>query len=97
LVTMAREPLGAATRSDPTTRDRKFAPIGLGLAALGRPGYITVGHARDLAGAAGGAAPAAGGPAGLEGAGGARGRGGEWRPCGVGGRDSVVRCRAVVR
>jgi aryl-alcohol dehydrogenase-like predicted oxidoreductase len=26
------------------------SPIGLGLAALGRPGYITIGHAEDLAG-----------------------------------------------
>ena len=26
------------------------AQIGLGLAALGRPGYITVNHARDLGG-----------------------------------------------
>jgi hypothetical protein len=26
------------------------SPIGLGLAALGRPGYITLGHSEDLAG-----------------------------------------------
>jgi aryl-alcohol dehydrogenase-like predicted oxidoreductase len=25
------------------------SPIGLGLAALGRPGYITLGHGSDLA------------------------------------------------
>jgi aryl-alcohol dehydrogenase-like predicted oxidoreductase len=30
---------------------RRVSPIGLGLAALGRPGYINVGHADDLAGA----------------------------------------------
>ncbi|HUG14126.1 MAG TPA: aldo/keto reductase [Thermomicrobiales bacterium] len=29
---------------------RKVSRIGLGLAALGRPGYITLGHARDLPG-----------------------------------------------
>ncbi len=28
----------------------KVSPVGLGLAALGRPGYITVGHAADLGG-----------------------------------------------
>ncbi|HEY4239006.1 MAG TPA: aldo/keto reductase [Kofleriaceae bacterium] len=47
---MAREPHGAAAGADPTAPARK-SRLGLGLAALGRPGYITVGHARDLAGA----------------------------------------------
>ena len=28
----------------------QISPIGLGLAALGRPGYINLGHATDLAG-----------------------------------------------
>src|SRR6266542_2123283 len=28
----------------------RVSPIGLGLAALGRPGYINLGHGRDLAG-----------------------------------------------
>ena len=27
----------------------KVSPIGLGMAALGRPGYINLGHAQDLA------------------------------------------------
>lgn len=31
----------------------RVTPIGLGLAALGRPGYINLGHARDLQGATG--------------------------------------------
>ncbi|HBN75344.1 MAG TPA: aldo/keto reductase, partial [Planctomycetaceae bacterium] len=26
----------------------KVSPVGLGLAALGRPGYINLGHAEDL-------------------------------------------------
>jgi aryl-alcohol dehydrogenase-like predicted oxidoreductase len=39
---MARRPLGQ-------TRQR-VTPLGLGLAALGRPGYITLGHAADLQG-----------------------------------------------
>jgi aryl-alcohol dehydrogenase-like predicted oxidoreductase len=30
--------------------DLEVTPLGLGLAALGRPGYITLGHAEDLAG-----------------------------------------------
>ncbi len=30
--------------------DRRVTPIGLGLAALGRPGYINLGHAEDLQG-----------------------------------------------
>ena len=30
--------------------DRLVSPIGLGLAALGRPGYINLGHGEDLAG-----------------------------------------------
>ncbi|MGO9888110.1 MAG: aldo/keto reductase [Solirubrobacteraceae bacterium] len=30
--------------------DLEVTPLGLGLAALGRPGYITLGHAADLAG-----------------------------------------------
>lgn len=33
------------------TRDLNVSPLGLGLAALGRPGYINIGHAADLAGA----------------------------------------------
>jgi len=28
----------------------EVSPIGLGLAALGRPGYINIGHGNDLAG-----------------------------------------------
>ena len=30
--------------------DLEVTPIGLGLAALGRPGYINLGHSSDLAG-----------------------------------------------
>lgn len=39
---MIRRPLGST--------GLMVTPIGLGLAALGRPGYITLGHARDLQG-----------------------------------------------
>jgi aryl-alcohol dehydrogenase-like predicted oxidoreductase len=39
---MTRRPLGHTSRM--------VTPVGLGLAALGRPGYITLGHAADLGG-----------------------------------------------
>jgi aryl-alcohol dehydrogenase-like predicted oxidoreductase len=39
---MARRPLGQT--------QQRVTPLGLGLAALGRPGYITLGHAADLQG-----------------------------------------------
>jgi aryl-alcohol dehydrogenase-like predicted oxidoreductase len=51
-VTILRTPERAA-RPDRMTLGQtslEVSPIGLGLAALGRPGYITVGHAGDLDG-----------------------------------------------
>ena len=40
----------AQERPLPRWRELRVSPIGLGLAALGRPGYINVGHGEDLRG-----------------------------------------------
>jgi hypothetical protein len=42
-------PANAIRRSKPIPTGLTVTPLGLGLAALGRPGYINLGHAADLA------------------------------------------------